>query len=242
MTENSFFSSQTKQVYEYFNEWLFSNPDNKEEEESKKSIYCELYDVFHQKEFEVSNDSDKSYHNCIGCNFEEGCLTILDFLKKFSETTNISPYLTIYSLLFYSQAERLAVVYKELGYTSGNSFDWTRFPTLRTIKHWANFFKHPKAYMFLHHPSYFIETDPEKPNFMINGVIDTAFVENFYRAGADNTMLQQLFENGTKFKIFYPDLLQFTRDLCAEFSAIIPVIKQEAHTQLLRKYTIDNFE
>lgn len=240
--ENPHFSSQTYKVYEYFNEWLFSNLDNKNNEESKKTIYCELFDVFHLKEFKATNDSRKNYHNCIGCNLEEGCLTILDFLEKFSKATNVSSYLTIYSLLFYSQAERLAVIYNELGYTIHDGFDWTRFPTLRSIKHWANFFKHPKAYMFLHHPCYFIESDPNIPNFMINGVIDNSFVEKYYRARADNTMLQQLFENGTKFKIIYPDLLELTIKMCAEFAAIIPVIKEEAHTQLLRKYTIDNFE
>ncbi len=70
---------------------------------------------------------------------------------------------------------------------------------------------------------------------MINGIIDTVFVENFYRTGADNTMLNKLFENGTKFKVMYPDLLQLTRDLCSEFSVVITVIKQEARAQLFKE-------
>ena len=211
MQNNTFFTNQTIQVRDYFEKWLFSNSDNKDNE-FKKSIYCELFDSFNQKEIEVRNEFEKHYHNCVGCNFEEGCLTILDFLKRFSGTTNVSPYLTIYSLLFYSQAERLAVIYMELGFTNGEKFDWESFPILRTIKLWANLFKHPKAYMFLHHPDYFIETDPSKPDFMINGVINTDFIDNYYRAAADNKMLYKLFENGTQFKIFYPDLLKFTKE------------------------------
>lgn len=241
MQETNFFSNQTIQVYDYFEKWLFAKSDYPSGE-FKKSIYCELFDSFNQKEIEVSNDLEKNYHNCIGCNFEEGCLTILDFLKRFSGTTNIRAYLTIYSLLFYSQAERLGVIYRELGFTADDKFDWERFPILRTIKHWANLFKHPKAYMFLHHPDYYIETDPGKPDFMIKGVVDTDFIENFYRARADNDMLQKLFENGTQFKIFYPDLLQFTKDLCEQFSAIIPVIQEESNLKVLRRYTIDSLE
>jgi hypothetical protein len=242
MRENTFFSTQTQEVYEYFESWLFSYSENKTNDGNKKSIYCDLYDFFYKKEIDSNKSDSKNYHNCIGCNFEEGCFTILDYLRRFSGSTSISPYLTIYSLLFYHQAERLAVIYKELRYTSGKNFDWVSFPTLRTIKHWANFFKHPKAYMFLHHPSYFIETDPEKPNFLIQGIINTDFVDNFYKASADNTQLLQLFENGKKFKIFYPDLLQLTKDLCTEFSNIIPIIKLEKNADKLRKYTIDNFE
>jgi hypothetical protein len=36
-------------------------------------------------------------------------------------------------------------------------------------------FKYPKAYVFLHHPSYFLENDPSKPNFLVKGEINNQF-------------------------------------------------------------------
>jgi len=57
-----------------------------------------------------------------------------------------------------------------------------KLPVLRNIKHWAIFFKYPKAYIFLHHPSCFLENDPSKPNFLAYGEINNEFVEKFYCA------------------------------------------------------------
>lgn len=240
MSEDKYFSDQTFKVLEYFETWLYSMPPIEGGDFDKRSIFCELFDVFHEREGGTST-LEMPHHNCIGCNFDEGCLTILEFLKRFSGSTNMLPYLTIYTLLFYAQAERMGVIYKELGYVSRDNFDWGAFPNLALIKHWANFFKHPKAYMYLHHPTYHIETDPGRPNFMLNGIIDTQFVQTFYRAGADNKKLAKHFEKGTSYTVFFPDLLELTKNLCQAFQDIIPIIKKIENIEVLRKYTVQDW-
>ena len=238
--DEAYFSQQTVQVLEFFDKWFYSMKPLEESGFEKRARFCELFDVFHERE---GGDStwEVTHHNCLGCNFNEGCSTILDFLQRFSGSSNVCSYLSIYTLLFYSQAERLGVIYKELGFCTKNAFDWQSFPSLSLIKHWANFFKHPKAYMYLHHPTYHIETDPGRPNFLVNGVIDSSFVKKFYRASADNEELTKQFQKGIHYKVFFPDLILLTTELCQTFNDIIPEIKKPENIELLRKYTLNNF-
>lgn len=246
MIESNYFSEQTKLVADFFEKWHNELKINSVEK-GQRSRYCLLYDAFEdreRKELEENgiNDAGRtSFHNCIGCNFEEGCLNILDFVKQFAGTEKVRTYLTIYSLLFYTLAERLAVVYHELGVVNGKKFDWSQFPILRNIKHWANFFKHPKAYMFLHHPDYFLEKDPDRPNFMIEGEVDSSFVDLFYRAGADNEALRQLLGNKKGWKVIFPDLLLFTKDLCKEVDNAFDFILKSENIEKLRPFTLKDY-
>lgn len=244
MSDLGHFAEQTKLVAEFFEQWhnklKSASPDSVD-----RSRYCMLFDAFEDRERQEYLVQGKtvdgvSFHNCIGCNIEEGCLNVLYFLKCFSETENVRTYLTVYSLLFYTLAERLAVVYKELGLVNGRDFDWTKFPVLRNIKHWANFFKHPKAYMFLHHPNYFIENDPDRPNFMIEGEVDSTFVDSFYRAGADNDELRRLFGNRKGWTIVFPDLLQLTKDMCQEIDQACDFFLKSDNIEKLRAFTLED--
>jgi hypothetical protein len=236
-----YFLNQTVEIAEYFENWLYPNQNDTSETDYKRSTYCDLYDVFSEAYQQKSGNSETISHNCIGCNFEEGADTINFFLQTNKNCKNIQYYLNLYSFLFYAQSERLAVIYKEVGYmTEKGEFNWSSFPNLQAIKYWANFFKHPKAYMFLHHPDFYIKTDPEKPNFKINGIIDDNFVKTFYRAGADNELLRKNLANKNNVKVFYPDLVETTKLLCNEFSKIISIIisdpiiieKLEAYTTI----------
>ncbi len=242
----NFFSEQTKLAAAYFEQWHHAFK-SKTGDRGERSRYCQLFDVFEDREKRelinagVKEDDIPSFHNCLGCNFEEGCMNVLDFLKEFEGTEKTRTYLTVYTLLFYTLAERLAVVYQELGVVNGKQFDWQQFPVLRNIKHWANFFKHPKAYMFLHHPGYFLENDPDRPNFMINGEVDTVFVDSFYRAGADNIKLRSLFENKKGWNIIFPDLLQMTKDLCDEVDKACDFVMQPSNVEVLRTFTLKDY-
>jgi hypothetical protein len=243
----SFFSEQTRLIEHSFSEW-----HNKfvavSGEFDGRSRYCQLFDLFEKRErrdlTETANDKGYiiTFHNCIGCNFEEGCLNILDFVKQFSGTEKVRTYLTIYTLLFYTLAERIGVIYKELGVIDNNGeFDWTQFPVMRHIKHWANFFKHPKSYMFLHHPDYFLENDPDRPNFMIEGEVNSNFVDSFYKASRKNAELRTLFTNKRDWKIVFPDLLVFTQELCDEVDKVCDFVMKPENIEKLRPFTLRDY-
>ncbi|HEY1019100.1 MAG TPA: hypothetical protein VGE25_08890 [Sediminibacterium sp.] len=243
----SFFSDRTRLVEQYFRDW-----HNKFAAVGKagdgRSRYCRLFDVFEERERRdlASPTDDKgniiTFHNCIGCNFEEGCLNILDFVEQFSGTEKVRTYLTIYTLLFYTLAERMGVIYKELNLVDNKGeFDWIRFPVLRRIKHWANFFKHPKSYMFLHHPDYFLENDPDRPNFLVEGEVNSAFVDSFYKAGGKNAELRTLVKNKKDWKVIFPDLLVFTQELCAELDGACDYVMQPDNIETLRPFTLRDY-
>lgn len=222
-----YFLNQTSTIADYFENWLFPTDDRYKVTGNKKSIYSVLYDVFSDNYKQKPGNQNAIAHNCIGCNFEDSTSNILYFLKTNKNCLSTQYYLTLYTFLFYAHAERLAVIYKEIGYVNGKDFDWQSFPVLQSIKYWANFFKHPKASMLLHHPDFFIDTDPDKPNFLVNAVIDHEFVKTFYKASADNDLLRETLANKNYVKVFYPDLIETTKALCAEFSKIIDVIKND---------------
>jgi len=224
--ENDFFLKQINESYQYFNHWLYSN-ESLDENESivKNSIYCKLHDKFWEDHLATTNDPESYLHNCIGCGLDEGANNVNYFLETNKECNNIRYYLTIYSLLFYIQAEKIGVIYNEIGFrTHKNEFDWNQFPNLKMIKNWANFFKHPKSYMFLHHPTFYLESDSNNPNFMLTEIIDNNFIQQFYKAGAKNDELRNKLINQENVKVFFPDLLSTTKLLCEEFEKIITLI------------------
>ncbi len=242
-----FFIEQTRLIEQYFKDWHNKSVSLGEDGVSH-SRYCQLFDIFEKRELRELNSSTNdnfeisTFHNCIGCNLEEGCLNILDFVEQFSGTEKVRTYLTIYTLLCYILAERLGVIYKELGVISNNGeFDWTKFPVLRRIKHWANFFKHPKSYMFLHHPGYFLENDPNRPNFLIENEVNSDFVDSFYKARGKNDELRNLVANRKDWNVIFPNLLVFTQELCNEVDKACEYVKQPDSIERLRSFTLENY-
>lgn len=232
MDRKEFFKKQVLDSAEYFENWLYKKQSKivaEENDEWKKTFYCDLYDVFSDYHRSQIGKEHEIAHNCIGCNFEEGTSNIELFFKYNQNSESERYFLTLYSLLFYLQAERLAVIYKELGYTVQNKdeFNWAAFPVLQRIKYWANFFKHPKYYMLLHHPAFYIEGDSFIPNFMINGVIDDDFINKFYSGGKLNEDLRVELENKDNFIVVFPNLLNLTKDLCNEFEKIVLLISND---------------
>ncbi len=244
---NPFFKEQVRQSADYFDNWLYTGVSKifiqDGGEPFRRSFYCDLYDVFLAHHNLKTGISEDIAHNCLGCNFEEGAKNISLFFKYNIETDSLRYFLTLYSMLFYIQAERLGVIYKELGFKVANKdeFDWSAFPVLQRIKYWANFFKHPKYYMLLHHPEFYIDGDPSIPNIMVNGKIDDAFIQQFYRGGKNNEELKTNLENKDKYIVVFPNILTFTQELCAELKKIVETITNDPKAiENLSAYTLEN--
>lgn len=234
--ENAYFLSQTVAIAENFNSWLSTY---RGEFQNEKSRFCEVYDLFTEG---ISPDKYEG-HNCIACNLEEGAYYLNTFLSTNKECAKVDYYVTMLTTIMYLETERIAEIYKELGLSLNNGkFDWGAFPNLQRIKYWANFFKHPKAYMYLHHPKYHIISDPNKPNFMIEGIIDDQFVKKFYSGEKHNQDLKELLRNKDGYKVFFPDLVEFIESFCKELENLIRTISAEPnHVETLKSYTLREF-
>jgi len=228
--EEVFFKNQTKVVSEYFENWM-----NTVDESNGLDKFSQLYRLF--SDFEQNKNNDvKIYHNCIGCNIHEGATSIKLFLKNHEGYPSVRHYLMLYSLTFYILAERIVTINDEM---SGKKNDWSDFPNLRRIKRWANFFKHPKSYMFLHHATYHLSTDPDQPNFLIDGIIDDNFVQEYYGGNSENEKLHSLIANKRRHKVFFPDLIEFTKSMCGEFDSFFNSIHSNPEfVGQLSKYTL----
>lgn len=241
---DNYFQEQVNAASNYFEDWIYSRncntPDVKNKTE-QTSYYSQLHSTF-SSIYKSHGLSHTFKHNCIGCNLEEGAKNIELFFKYNKNVQSERYFLTLFTMLFYLQAERMAVIYSELGFIKiqrkKKVFDWCKTPELLRIKYWANFFKHPKAYMLLHHPSFFIQGDPNIPNFMVNEIIDEKFIQTFYKGDEKNLDLRDKLLNKDGVIIIFPNLVKFTKDLCREFEKLVDlIVSDEKHILQLANST-----
>lgn len=231
--EIRYFQCQIKKSKDFFENWYFtSNCDifNNQGVPIKKNIF--------QDKLEILNYEKGDYmHNCIPCNLKDGANIIRYFLNSNLECDNIWFFVSIYSFLLYQQAERFGVIYSKLGFkTNKNEFDWSKFPNLQNLKYWANFFKHPKSSMYLHHPTFHIESYPDNPNLMFDGYINSEFVKTYFSGSKKNKDLEELLSN-KEYKVLFPDLLILTKSICIESDVLIDKINSnKENIEILKFY------
>lgn len=157
-----FFQEQVLASSEYFDKWLYKSVGHVavgKGEPLNKTVFNDLYEFFsdyHQSQKGKENETD---HNWIGRDFVEDARNISLFLKHHKTTDSELHFITLYCLLFRIQGESIVAIYKDLGFIT-DSTDWSVFPELQRIKHWANFFNHPSYHMLLHHPRFFLKETP----------------------------------------------------------------------------------
>ncbi|QJW98410.1 hypothetical protein [Frigoriglobus tundricola] len=69
------------------------------------------------------------------------------------------------------------------------------FTPFRDVHKWANFLKHPKAFLLVHHPVYFYTGMPEFGRSKHSLVIDQAFVGEYYSGSDKNAKLHGQLKN-----------------------------------------------
>jgi hypothetical protein len=235
--EEVYFQKQIKESLDFFEAWLYPNTYRNLTYNGvpiKKSLFIDKLAV-------LSHINEEYKHNCLPCNLTDGANLILSFLVNNLNCTNIRYFTNLYSILLYQQAERLGVIYYQLDYKTNNEFDWSQFPNLQTIKYWANFFKHPKSSLFIHHPTFHIESYPNNPNIMYDGNINSEFVKKYFSGRKFNEELKSLLLN-KNFKIFFPDLIKYTKLICTESDFLIStILSNEDNIEKLKCYSTTRF-
>ncbi|MBL0238890.1 MAG: hypothetical protein IPQ02_20430 [Saprospiraceae bacterium] len=180
-------------------------------------IICQLHAIL---------DKDKSNHNCIACNIAFN----IDLLKehintiKLNENTGYLYSSTI--LMLYLIVEKLFALFKSLeesgikpsGYKSS-------FSTMRLIWAWANFFKHPKAFMYVHEPIFIpisshevaSERNTSDPILLENKIIDDEFILKYYTGKEKNEELYIQLLNKHEPIVLLPDIIELFKLFKVEF-------------------------
>jgi hypothetical protein len=108
-------------------------------------LSCEIHDYF---------DSENN-HNCLGCNLAEVESQFISFLKQYKRFNSENESFTLYILLSYLLVERIELIMKLMELPENYRLE--HFRTFVKMRRWANFIKHPKSFMLVHHPSYIHE-------------------------------------------------------------------------------------
>jgi hypothetical protein len=213
---------------------------HEDEEEGIEAVFCRLHD----KEFLGMENAGDASHNCLACNLQQGNENILKFLLSLElsdSDEDIEYAITVFFLLLYLQVEKLTTLFRIMGITQ--EYVEKHWSVLIEIRKWANFIKHPKGFLFSHHPSYLFEDDEGVQSARNNKstiVFDYDMVLKFYKRESDDSFKQSIKELGNKknITVIIPDparIMSAYTQVCQEFC---DKIKNNPHFQeVLRQHS-----
>ncbi|MBX2952304.1 MAG: hypothetical protein KF870_07350 [Leadbetterella sp.] len=201
-----------KECYEIFENQVFDG-------DPRVSKFCWLH--FWDEEGNSRN------HNCIACNLADQTSMIRDFLSSYEHIEEIEYGFLQYVLLLYLLDERLRFIYSAVFPGEDNKLKFKKEnPIFDEIRVWANFFKHPKAFLFTHHPRYSeartFRTTEDKTEFQV--IMDFDFVKKYYHKSSKKDQLEELagiLANKRNIVVVIPNLVNFTNRVCESINSII---------------------
>ncbi len=222
-----------KRCEKIFRERLFEEEEN--EASLGRSNACKVYDALAGDCFERDD--------CIGENFNQLLHRIAEeWFGNYQPKQNADYYFCNYILLLYLVVERVDQIFDVINKDGKsklfNDFHYMNFQSLRRINKWANFFKHPKEFLFTHWPTYFFAS--ERPNIDTDDiVIDYEFIEKHYFS--EKCPRPVMLENNNRVFVEIPDLEVLTKEFCDEMNTFFNFIcaNQLIADFLQRKSTIE---
>ncbi len=201
------------------------DPDNDCEQ-----IFC----LLHEPEY-LGNHKENA-HACLACNLNDSLEKIHRFLLQNKSSDDLEYSFTIYILLMYLLIEKLHTIFKYIGI----SYEYVeeKWKVLMEIRKWANFVKHPKGFLFAHHPEYYFEDDLIPSEYSEWKKINfESFVEPLYKREDEKKFKQTIheFANKENLLVIIPCPERLAKELnfvCREFCQ---KIKDNKHFQEILK-------
>lgn len=201
-----------------------------------------IYIQFHQKTIDEDSffcqihQNFEDGHNCVACNLNLTNERILNFLYSYKFFNDIHSTYSIFIMLLYLQVECLFEYINLVKIPE--PYILKNFRILYKIKRWANFLKHPKSFLLVHHPIWRYENDEFGKINTKNLIIDSDFVEKYYKGDKTNSELYRnlkkkedvlvLFPNPEKLIEEYVLSQQKFRNLISENSIVREILEDEA--------------
>lgn len=191
--------------------------------------------------------ADEESHNCLACNLADYTWGLYNTLKGYallekqaSQHDWLLEYHVIFSMFHWLSVmvEALKEIEKVISVKLIERND--EFKTCTRITKWTNFFKHPKAMVFVHHPTFTFKSNPEGAET----IIDEKFVFRFYTKENTNDELRKLLANKRSGKVFVklPDLFELLEGFSNELRDIIELINCGPYRRMLAdKSTLENY-
>jgi len=101
------------------------------------------------------------------------------------------------------------------------------FKILLGIRRWANFLKHPKAFLLTHHPVFTFHSSPKNRELRekAGAVIDRAFIDKYYANDEKNKQLYKELENKENVLVVFPAAASLVQNLCKAMHDCVAVIR-----------------
>lgn len=195
-------------------------------------LACSIHELFETED----------NHNCIGCNLANSEVHFINFLKRNRSFTDNNETFIQFILFSYLIVERINEIFKII--EINESYKNEHFKTFALIKRWTNFYKHPKSFMFVHHPYYTFSNHPdcnEIKKKMI--VVDSNFISKYYNGVSNNRQLNNLLTNKKDVVVIFPNIEELTKLFCLEIIHFVDLLRNNSVYRyiLSQKSTYENF-
>lgn len=154
-----------------------------------------------------------SGHNCVACNLNMANKRIEKYLLQYKNFNDVNLTFTNFIFLLYLQVECIYEYFHQV--ELDDTFKNKNLKVFQEIKWWANFLKHPKAFMLVHHPIWAyrgMQYSSDQYNYdriekakEQKEIIDTGVVEKFYKGKDNNFELYNLLTKKEDMVVLFPD-------------------------------------
>jgi hypothetical protein len=208
-----------------------------EEAEVVQKHFEEVCEVFQREAFAPDGDPimcqihnafgtfDTVHHNCLGCNFADSTELVANFLHTWPLQTKIQFAFSTFILLTYLMVERIDTLFDII--ELNKTYRLEHFKVLSEIRRWANFLKHPKAFILTHHPAFSFIGSPRNKSLADNANvrIDHNFITKYYSDEKRDKELCSELENKDKVLVILPNAIEIAKDLCQAMHDCMSVIR-----------------
>jgi len=201
-----------------------------------ESLMCTIHQFFEEK-------SRTNKHNCIGCNLEDSSKLIsntLSVLKNYDSTFNS---FVIFTMTLYLMVERINELFQITNIPL--SYRQRHFKIFDQVKKWANFFKHPKAFMFVHHPDFIYIKDFKKSDYSKaqTTFVDDNFINTYYSGDQKNNELYRQLTNKADVVVILPNPSDLITAFCDAQEKLVNLIERnEVYREVLsEKSTLSDY-
>lgn len=189
-------------------------------------LICELHDIL---------DKGELNHNCLACNIASSFDLIQKHLRNHDSLQDQEYAFQSTIIIYYLLVEKFFAIFKSIeeaelkpkGYKNAHK-------TMRLIWGWANFLKHPKAFMYVHDPKFINlgeyqlkENENNKGDENSYLGIENEFIKKYYMGGSKNTELYELIKNKTNVLVVYPDFKEINIGLKNEITEFMALVIED---------------
>jgi hypothetical protein len=164
-------------------------------------------------------------HNCLGCNLADLTTAFDSVLKGLTSCEDLQAAFSTYFMWLNVFVERYHFLLNQLKVPNTYRIK-DEFPCFAAIKSWANFQKHPKAFLYSHHPGYVCSAAGIVVDRAGSIVIDQKFVDHYYNGPEFNDDLLNLLKNKTQVVVDYPDPTKLIVEFCAETNKFMTLVRE----------------